>query len=415
MNFLTRQNVLKAFAALIIIGFVVELFIVYTYAPSSNVETPQQTEQQLEEQFIGASLVPFSILSFTGSMFFQCNATTSIPEFTGIKGRVVQVGATPQGPLFLARIENASNNNAEFLQRFSVHLHSICGSVVFFREASVAFNASSVELTASSSAAASATALSSTSANSPQTVNLTKAQLSAYRDRFGRGAQALISDNLAVLGSVVEVRMMLSLVGRSIVPGSLLLEQPALPSTRTVNLKTSARVVSFDGAKIAIVQLPWENRTTTLHFENVLNEQLNARGEIILQGAIHSINLSFVNSIEINGNETVLQVGNFTDKAAALLALSEFGEVTFPYSTYVVEFNSTVVPEIPFEMSVFKQGSVAPLQAVVEGLALPEQFSVLLFQNVTLNQTISIDAQALVDNGIVTKIISRQEGLSLNG
>ncbi len=224
MSILTRGNLIKAFAGLLIIGFVVELFIVYTYSPSStqdpaavnNVPAPPQVT------YLSASPAPFAIRSFTGSMLFTCNSSTSFPAFQGILGKPVQVGLSQGEKLFLARAINDSASDPAFVGNFSSQLASICTNVSLYREAAVSFNGSSVEVVNSLNP-------------SDKAINITKFQLSSYTDRFGRPPVALISDANARIDDVVLLYLRVVMQGSNIVAGSLVLEQPTVTASAAVS------------------------------------------------------------------------------------------------------------------------------------------------------------------------------------
>ncbi|MBI4406667.1 hypothetical protein HY571_02020 [Candidatus Micrarchaeota archaeon] len=385
---ISRQFLLKSFAALIIIGFLVELLIVYTYTPNAPQSDVPATQAQQEQEYIGTGLVEFTVASFTGSMLFQCNAS-AVPEFEGILGKPVQVGSGAQGSLFLARQAGNSFTDSAFLSGFAGHLQPICGNVVLFREALVVFNDTRAELAAITDAS--------------QLVNLSNTQFSVYRDRFGRGPVALISDASAVSGSVVPLRMRAVLIGtRAIKPGSLLLEQPALPAVREMRALLQARVVVLH-EKLAVIQVPWENRT--LEFQG----DFIRRDEVVIPGNV-DVNASFVESVEVRGEETVLHVGNFSDKQIVLGELAAFQGVEFPSSTLFVLYNGTA-PQTPFNASLLSRVAVQAINASLD-FNLPQEFLALAFQNVSINDEIFINIRAAVRNNTLIELSAVQQGVS---
>lgn len=412
MSFLTRDNLIKLFAALLILGFLVELLIVYTYAPQGPQQAAGTTaSSQVEEGFVGSS-VPFVVRSFTGSMFFQCNATSdAFPSFSELLGVPIAVGATPLGKLYLARVANVSVllSNESFLADFRQQLSPVCGRFVVYREASVVFNGTSVEL--------------QSLVNPLNRTTLSKRDFDAYTDRFGRGAVALVADESAVPGSVVEFNLRATLIGSQILPGSLLLEEQAVPRARPVEFSSSVSVNSFTGKQIAVVEIPWENRTVkpVVFGESlVVVDQFNPVDEVVVNGVVDQSvfdNLSFVRGVEApSENVTALNVGNFTDKAAVLsqlAAVNVSGElVAFPVSSYVAELNSSEVVPVSAayaSASVLREGLVVPVGVGGE-FALPAEFLALVFSNVTLNQVVEVRIQGIAEDGSVSEIYARQIG-----
>ncbi len=428
MSFLTRGNLIKAFAALLIAGFVIELFIVYTYSPSSQQQAGQTnaaaSAAPVNEQFVSLSLAPFTIRSFTDAMLFQCNAShlSQLAGFSGLLGPPVAIGVTGNETLFFARA-NGTIPDAAFLADFKTGLIPFCGSsVVVFREALVSFNGTgSVELVSA--------------LNGLNRTNVTKRQLEGYTDRFGRGPLAFVSDANAVSGSLVDLRLVAVLQGGSgggqIVPDSLKLEQPTVGSSRqkTVELELTGVVDSFTDSRVAVLQVPWENRTVNPAFFNgaVINEELSRRDEIIVANAAGAasvvINESalmvaapFIVSIENrSGGSLGLNVGNFTDRQAALQALSGLNlSVEFPFSRYLVEFNSTLWQpiEVPFQPVFLKEAVLIPVNSTASGnFTLPAKFTALVFSNVSIGDSVAVAGSAVVEGGKLVQFPAKQIGV----
>ena len=410
MSFLTRANLIKAFAALLILGFVIELFIVYTYSPSQQApvdDSSAVSQSSVREEVVSLSLAPFVIRSFTDAVEFQCNATR-LDALPGLLGAPVALGASGNSTLFLARV-NGSIPDAGFIAGLKELLRSSCGSVVVYRQASVSFNGTIVDVA---------------SVVSQNRSNLTKRHFESYADRFGRGSQALISDANAVVGDVVELRIGAVLVGGSIVPDSLVLEQSSVPSQRVVTLQLVGVVSSFRDSGFAVLQLPWENRSIELAFFGgaVISEETRSVDEILIANA-SGVNESFlksvefVSSVENRNGKVVLHVdGNFADRQAAVQALSSInGTVEFPVSRYIVEFNSTLWQQVamPFETVFLKQAVLNPSNETVEGLTLPSEFSAVVYSNASVGDSVLISSQALLEDGQVVGLIGRQTGVEL--
>ncbi len=392
----SRQFLLKAFAALIIIGFLAELLIVYTYTPQgAPPDAPVEQQTLSEQEYASIGLVPFVVASFTGSMLFECNNASVVSEFDGVLGKPVQVGATPRGNLFLARQVNNSFSDQAFLNRFATALRPLCGDVALFREAIVVFNGTNVELAPSSPS------VSPSSSSGALPVNLSNAQFSVYRDRLGRGPVALISDVSALPGSVVLLRMRAALIGRAIKPGSLLLEQPALPAARNVEALIEARVLDLR-EKLAIIDIPWENRTQEFQGDFLRVD------EVVVPGVI-DVNASFVESAEFVDGNTVLHVGDFADRQAVLEEVGVEG-VEFSSSRLFVLYNDSA-PETLFNASLLARVAVQPINASLD-FSLPQEFLVLAFQNVSVNDEILVEIRAIVQNGELAGLSAVQQGVS---
>ncbi|MDP3742181.1 MAG: hypothetical protein Q8R15_02600 [Candidatus Micrarchaeota archaeon] len=425
MSFLTRGNLIKAFAALLIVGFVVELFIVYTYSPSqSPVDSSAEgssTPVLVREQFVSASPASFVVNSFTDIMKFQCNVSR-LPAFPGLLGSPIAIGVSGNATLFFARA-NGTIPNAVFLSEFKSGLIPFCGSeVVVYREALVSFNGSSVPVVSE--------------LNGLNKSTLTKRQLEGYGDRFGRGALALVSDANAIPGSVVELLLGVVLEGSGassvIVPDSLRLEQPAVVSDsgqNVIELELVGVVDSFSGGQVAVLQVPWENRSVKPVFFNgaVINEELSVRDEIIIVNAASgSINESalmaaapFIVSLENRSGGLVLDVGNFTSREVALQALNGLNaSIVFPFSRYLVQFNSTLWQrvEILFDSVFLKEAILTPVNLTANstasgGFVLPVTFDALVFSNVSIGDRVVIVGPALVEGGKLVQFLAKQRGV----
>ncbi len=410
MSIITRGNLVKLFAGLLILGFVIELFIVYTYSPqNAPPQGQQQPSRPIEEEYFSVSLAPFVVNAFTGAMLFQCNATT-LPEFSGLLGKPIAIGSLQGGgaKLFLAKTVNDSVvSNTSFVQLFSLWLAPMCGdNVVIYREAQVSFNGSTVEMISA--------------VNSANKSLLSKRQFDAYTDRIGRGTVALIPDLTTLSGSEVNVFIRAVLVGNAIVPGSLLLEQPATQAAESKALEVNASIVSFTGGETVVIPLPWENRTqkTALVPDSAwLRDDIIHRDEVIVNETLDENalkNLSFVNSVNYLENATVILVGNYSDKQTVESELKKLSNasIVFPPSTRVISYNASL---IQWDANPFPEYSFKVVEAIVtpveQSSILPSEFPALVMPNASVNSTVLLLVEVVVKNNVVSQLKARQKEL----
>ena len=419
---LTKDNLLKAGAALAIGLFVLELFVVFLYPTQ-----PQGTASGKntlpassgEEQFTGMQLAPFAIREFTGIVYFICNATRATTptdvvrltgEIPGVLGRPIVVGQAPQGNLFLLRTANVSSANTALVNRLTGVLALVCNRPLVYREAAVYYNSSIPMLARSTS-------------NLTKTVNVSKLQFDSYTDQYGNGPKALVADANAVAGDVIMAQSVLSLINNQIKPGSLILEQLQTNSIQAVPLLIRAKVLSFTDRGSAVVSVKWENRLRVQEVKALLNssggvdrfdEEIfdvisisNPTAELVARFN----NYSFVTSIanKTNGDVDVMVVPNYTNvgELAAVLAGSRF---KLPDSRIAAYFNFTtyVAPELPigFTLARFRVALVEPVGRY--NLTLPANFSAFVLSSASINNVVPLDATLLVQGDQVLQVQARQ-------
>ncbi len=418
MSLLSNGNILKALAVLVIAFFVFELFVVYLYSSPSTPAQPSVTGSDLSsanEVFVGTSLVPFSIRTFTGSLLFVCNVS-SFPtaQFSGILGNPVKLGDGPSGGLYLARTVNDSISNSTFLHNFSTQLFGVCGKGVIFRETSLVFNGTSDVGLASLS-------------NSSSRANVSRAKLLSYVDQFGRSPVGLVVDLNAKQGDVVQVQFKVTLQGGSIVPGSLVLEQSEEAARSTQSLVLNATVSSFTGKQFLYSELPWENRFDKPVVSGVISETFSPTNVVIVNTSLSDslFNFSFVNRTARQGDQLALLInGNLTDKQIVLNALSALNftsaNVTFLPTFYSGEFNGSVV-HLPSNSTssasstLISEAIVSPVNRSVNSLELPESFSAFVLQNTSLGQQVVLIADIVVENGQVIQVKAKEQSITIGG
>lgn len=413
MPLLNRSNVVKAFAILLIAGFVLELFIVYMYqqpqgASGNGNGNLASTAGQVELFSTGAPS-PFVIRSFTGSMLFTCsNSSIVLPVFPELLGKPVQSGTTQNETIFLARVVNISSlTDGVFLRNFSSALKSSsCGKGAVFREASVVFNSTIVSM----------------SDKSGNVTNVSKRQLDFYEDQLGRGPIALVSDSSAGVGSVVEVYLRVVSQGELLVPGSLLIEQPFTPQQSVETALLNGVVSLFTDKQVAVVSLPWENRSIKPSgFTGITNDDLASKDFIVLQNVSQSVNasmlnFSFVTGVEKQGSNFMLYVGNFSDRTAveqALASVVNVSLVSFPSSRYFVEFNGTA-PALGSDVLLTREANVTLVNTSIKEMALPySSVLALVAGNTSIGETIELAAQVFVNDEEIVDVTARQSSVQL--
>ena len=413
MSFLNRGNLFKGFAVLLIVVFVLELFVVFMFNPQTNPNSgangsPGALSSIAQGEYVSSSLDPFVVNRFTGTVFFTCVVdATAFPDLPNVLGKAVKVGNVQNSSLFLARFVNNSVNES-IVGEFSRSVSSLCSGgnanrpFALYREATVMFNASSVQLVSLS--------------NNSKTLNLSKQLFDSYVDSLGRGAVGLIYENSVVAGNVVDLRMRLVMDSSGkIVPDSVILEQPALP-IQTRQLNVDGTILSFTGRQIAVVEVPWENRfVKPVGFQNVSQEAFEPVDQIVvLNSSLNSsvLNASFVESVEQFGNDVVITtVANFSDKNAVQEAFKSFNvSLQFPATRFIVDFNSADVPDLNYS-EFFKEAIVIPAARVDanDSLELPANFSALVYRNASIGQTLPFLVRASVDQGEIVKVDVRQK------
>ncbi len=413
MSFLNRGNLFKGFAILLIVVFVLELFVVYMFNPQANSDNRANVGGALSSitqgEYVGSSLDPFVVSSFTGTVFFTCGVdATAFPDFPNVLGKPVKVGNVQNSSLFLARFVNNSVLNESIVKGFSRSVSSLCSNVsnsrafAFYREATVMFNASSVHLVLLS--------------NNSKSLNLSKQSFDSYVDSLGRGAIGLIYNNSVVTGNVVDLRMRLVLDSNGkIRPDSVILEQPALP-IQTKELNVDGKILSFTGRQIAVVEIPWENRfAKPVGFQNISQEAFEPVDQVVVLNSslnVSVFNASFVKSVEqVGSNVVITVVANFSDKNAVQEAFKSLNvSLQFPVTRYVVGFNSAAdAPDLNYS-EFFKEAIVIPVVINAgDSLELPANFSALVYRNASIDQTLSFLVRASVDQGEIVKVDVKQK------
>jgi len=418
---LTKDNLLKAGAALAIGFFVLELFVVFLYPSqpqAGDKTTLPSSSSSAEEQFIGVEPASFAIRDFTGIVYFICNATVATPTdvvrltggIPGVLGRPIVVGQAPQGNLFLLRTANASSANAALVNRLTGVLALVCMQPLVYREATVYYN-SSIPLLARSISTVT------------KTVNVSKLQFDSYTDQYGNGPKALVADANAVAGDVIMTQSVLSLINNQIKPGSLILEQLQTNSIQAMPLLIRGKVLSFSDRGSVVVAIKWQNRSSASEIKTLLNssgevdrfdEEIfdvisisNPSAELLARLR----NLSFVANIvnKSNGDVDVLVMPNYTGvgELAALLAGSRF---KLPDSRVAAYFNFSTynAPELPvgFSLTRFRVALVEPVGSY--NVTLPANFSAVVLSSTSINNVVSLDAKLLVQGGQVLQIQARQ-------
>ena len=419
---LTKDNLLKAGAALAIGFFVLELFVVFLYPTQLQAgDAGTLPPAGVEEQFVGVQLAPFAIRDFTGIVYFICNATVATRatpsdivrltgEIPGVLGRPIVVGQAPQGNLFLLRTANASSANAELVNRLTGVLTLACNRPLVYREAAVYYN-SSVPMLARSTKTVT------------KTVNVSKLQFDSYTDQYGNGPKALVADANAVSGEVILVQSVLSLINDQIKPGSLILEQLQMNSIQAMPLLIRAKILSFSNRGSAIVTIKWENRSSASEIKALLNssggvdrfdEEIfdvisisNPSAELLA----HLRNFSFVTNIvnKTNGDVDVMVMSNYTDvgEIAALLAGSRFKLPDSRVAAYFV-FASYVAPQLPsgFTLTRFRAALVEPVGSY--NVTLPMNFSAFVLSSASIGNVVALDSTLLVQGDQVLQVQARQ-------
>ncbi|MFH0713611.1 MAG: hypothetical protein V1722_04115 [Candidatus Micrarchaeota archaeon] len=413
MSLLNRSNIVKAFAILLIAGFVIELFIVYMYQqPQStpgdgNGNVPSAAGQV--ELFSTGAPSPFVIRSFTGSMLFTCsNSSIVLPVFPELLGKPVQTGTTQNETIFLARVVNVSSlTDGVFLRNFSSALKSsACGKGAVFREASVVFNSTIVSM----------------SDKSGNVTNVSKRQLDFYEDQLGRGPIALVSDSSAGVGSVVEAYLRVVSQGELLVPGSLLIEQPFVPQQSVETALLNGVVSLFTGKQVAVVSLQWENRSIKPSgFTGIANDDIVSKDFVVLQNVSESVNasmlnFSFVTNVEKQGSNFMLYMGNFSDRAAverSLTGVVNVSLVSFPSSRYFVEFNGTM-PALASDVLLTREANVTLVNTSIKGMTLPySSVLALVAGNTSIGETVELTSQIFVNEGQIVDVTSRESSVQL--
>ena len=406
----SRELIIKAIAAVIILAFVLELFVVMTYAPTNaQVDTPTPTP--VVNTTVGFGSFNVAVKNFTPNLLFVCNSTASpaaaLKGVNSVSGVPVLIGSTENGKIYSVRASKASET-ALAASEVQSALSEVCSYLTVLRQAEVLFNESK--------------GVNFTIQDSNSSVFVSKYSLDAYRDQYGKLPSALISDNSVVEKSVISVQALAKFQANRIVSGSLQLEQvQSAPSVE--NFEVQAKVLSLEGDVQINFVYPWTSKN--FDFANVerLNAtvQKNVESTVIFNGIDVNLLSVLQNASGVikvtpqNGKTYVSVLESYVDKSNFEYIANKYGAaVEFPTSNALIQVNSENYAAVAKLLALIPNAiSTEYVQGTVEAINSSSKFSLgkfraVLYKNVTVNDVVDLHVSAIVAGSNVLQVNALQ-------
>ena len=403
-----RSMIVKAGAAIIIIAFVLELFVVMTYAPAQT-PTTDTLPTPVANITSGTSMVNVNVKNFQPNLVFVCNSsqslTSAIQHADLIAGSAVQIGSNANGNLYTVRVKNATGTQNAAIQLENA-LSNTCDNLVVLRQADVTFNASK--------------GTNFTTGNS--SVFISKYALDSYRDQYGKIPSALISNVQTKSGDVISTQAYARIQAGRLVPGSLILEQTS-QTPEVKQFETKAKVISFgDTVKIDFVY-PWEARLFNFGGVENLNATIQPQVNSIVTFASNDSNVANVignatGVIRVDASDGKLLASvldSFIDKAQFQHIASKYNApVVFPTSRALIQVNASNAQAVMKILNSVPNATVVQyIDGNVEAINFNDftlnQFTATLYANASIGDVVKLRGFAVITGSNVGQVSALQQ------
>jgi hypothetical protein len=408
----SKESLLKYGSLAILVIFVVELFISFTYnSPTQATLTPTPSAQP-REYFVGNGTALAKVESLDDELTGLCNTSQSVSRvLQGIPGvlSAVEPAVGASGTLLSVSFDsNASANFDEFYSKIEDALKPYC-EPSFYRWASVSFNESF------------------TASNGTSDKSVSPEDVSAYEAYSGRQAKAVVSLDSGV-NSTVKLFVSLAFVDSQLysIQGEELAKAP-----ESVSFEADAIVKQTLGEALVSKKVNWSERNSVN--ETVLGKELEkalgkkieltySRTDLVRVKGGSALNKTLVDSLPFVetsfdlGEELVIVVKqNFTDSKALENEVlgSKSLPVSFEYPNSTIEANFNTSDS---GYAVDKQNTLSVLaggefrrRAIAELLSgnysaykgYPKTQEMFLYNPVT-NQSLKLEVEAIVQGNTIS-------------